>query len=85
MSVLAIKKGIRRIFSPVILSVVFSGCFFPAVVQAQPGPDITVDKEVLDLGVVYSGGSAEGTFTISNQGDSMLIIKEVRTSCGCTS
>ena len=48
------------------------------------GPVITFDKEQHDFGKMFSGETKSVTFQVSNAGDEKLVIKRVRTSCGCT-
>lgn len=52
-------------------------------VTAQP-TTIKAERDSLDLGIVKYGEKKHAVFKIENRGDSPLIIKDVRTSCGCT-
>lgn len=51
---------------------------------AAAGPRAQFDKEIHDFGKVRSGSTVTEEFTLTNQGDAPLIIKELRSSCGCT-
>ena len=39
---------------------------------------------VIDLGVIQEGNSYERFLTLTNAGDGLLILEDVKTSCGCT-
>jgi hypothetical protein len=49
-------------------------------------PVLSVDKADFNLGEIYQDDNnpAQHTFIITNTGDSTLVIKEVKASCGCT-
>lgn len=47
-------------------------------------PSIVFENPNHDFGTVYSGEKAEHLFKFENRGKSDLVIKQVRTSCGCT-
>ncbi len=47
-------------------------------------PVITFKEEKIDLGDVKQGPKVEGEFEFTNTGRSVLIIKAVKPSCGCT-
>ena len=47
-------------------------------------PKFSIDKMELDLGVMYSGTTKTGRYTIKNVGTEPLQIKYVQPSCGCT-
>jgi hypothetical protein len=42
------------------------------------------EKETIDYGKVNKGSNGERTFVFTNVGDAPLIIKNVRSTCGCT-
>lgn len=48
------------------------------------GPMLRLDKETHDYGKVRAGDTVSEEFTLTNQGDAPLIIRELRSSCGCT-
>jgi len=51
---------------------------------AKYGPIIQFAREHLDLGVVNQGEIPRGQFSLQNIGDETLIIKGIKSSCGCT-
>ncbi len=65
---------------------------FSMAAMAQPdlkpvggtGPMISVDKEVLDYGIIAQNANGERSFVITNTGDQPLIITQCQGSCGCT-
>ena len=48
------------------------------------GPKIKFEENSLDFGRVKQGKILTHVFIFNNTGDAPLIIKRVRTSCGCT-
>ena len=54
------------------------------VTAAAAAPEMAVDQPAFDFGAIYQGKKVEHIFTLRNSGDSPLIIKSVRPSCGCT-
>jgi hypothetical protein len=71
---------IRRIESLLLLLLI--GLPF-SIISA---PVVSVDKVDYNLGEIYQdeNNPAQHTFIITNTGDSTLVIKEVKSSCGCT-
>jgi len=58
---------------------------FGAGVYAQKGPQIEFKTEVIDYGTVKKGeDNGIRVFEFTNTGDEPLIIKDVKSSCGCT-
>lgn len=53
-------------------------------VSAQTGPTLVVEEKIIDLGEVPKGAVEDVVFSLKNTGDSTLIIKSVRPTCGCT-
>ncbi|MCS7185057.1 MAG: DUF1573 domain-containing protein, partial [bacterium] len=47
-------------------------------------PRITFESDVYDFGSVKSGEVATGFFVVINKGTQDLVIKNLRTDCGCT-
>lgn len=58
--------------------------FLLAIGMAEAKPLMTLSTEKVDLGTVFYGGQADGTFLITNEGDSVLTIESLKPSCGCT-
>jgi len=48
------------------------------------GPKISFNYEVKDFGKVHSGEKLTERFRLTNVGDDVLIVREVRADCGCT-
>lgn len=56
-----------------------------AASYAQTGPKIEFKTDVVDYGTVYKGeDSGIREFEFTNTGDEPLIIKKVKSTCGCT-
>ena len=54
-------------------------------VKAQSGAKIEFKEETINYGDVYKGiDSGKRTFEFTNTGDKPLIIKDAKSSCGCT-
>lgn len=55
-----------------------------SILFAATGPKIKFDKESWNFGKAEHGKVLTHVFKFNNEGDSPLIIKKIRTSCGCT-
>ncbi len=55
----------------------------PAVSAGESGPRIRFAETVYDFGKVVSGEVVHHDFAFTNSGDSLLVISEVRSTCGC--
>lgn len=56
-----------------------------AKVAFEDGGKVSVDQTSLDWGkIAFKGGFKEAFFTIKNDGDSVLRLKDIKTSCHCT-
>jgi Protein of unknown function (DUF1573) len=53
-------------------------------VEPVPQPKLSIEKPIQDLGKVLRGKKIEADFTIANEGDAPLKIKDAQPSCGCT-
>ncbi len=77
---MAIK--IHRIYPATILFVMVFGLIFNPVVIAEP--QLRPENEGnIDLGVTTEGQLKQGSFTITNTGDSTLIIEHYMVNCVC--
>lgn len=56
----------------------------PPAETAQQVPKLVVSEPHVDLGVVRQGGIYDFTYVVTNQGDSNLLIRRIRSTCGCT-
>lgn len=52
--------------------------------ELNNAPVIKFNEESFDFGDIKQGASVEHTFTVRNEGKRDLIIRDVKTSCGCT-
>jgi len=67
----------------IVLILVFMFAGFTA--KAQTGAKIEFKEETINYGEVYKGvDSGKRTFEFTNTGDMPLIIKDAKSSCGCT-
>lgn len=55
-----------------------------SLVMAQGSPKLVVDEKVIDLGEVSQGVVKDVEFELRNEGASLLTVKSVRPTCGCT-
>ena len=53
-------------------------------VLAQRGPTISFEAETIDYGEVAQGSDGTRIFKFTNTGDAPLVIKDAKSSCGCT-
>lgn len=51
---------------------------------ALAAPHAVVDRPIFDFGTIFQGKKINHVFVLKNNGDSMLTIGQVSTSCGCT-
>ncbi len=56
--------------------------FLAATALSQP--KLSLDKQEIDLGIVYRGAVKKASFTIKNIGNQPLKILQIVPSCGCT-
>ncbi|MEA3239421.1 MAG: DUF1573 domain-containing protein, partial [Candidatus Bipolaricaulota bacterium] len=68
----------KKIVVSIVLLVVLSG------VGVLAAPQITANESVYQFGTVLEGVVVTHTFVLTNNGDEMLAITSVHTSCGCT-
>ncbi len=62
------------------------GAQIPGASAAPPGPQpkIEIDNPLFDFGTALEGTTVHHTWKIKNTGNGRLIIRGVKTSCGCT-
>jgi hypothetical protein len=58
--------------------------FLPITIMGAEGPKLEVVDHDIDFGQVFQGEHFEHVFRFRNAGDEPLVIRRVRTSCGCT-
>jgi len=64
----------------IIIFVFYSAAILPQFL----GPKVSVQQLEFDFGDIGQDKLANHSFVISNSGDDVLIIKDVKASCGCT-
>ncbi len=77
------KQSITKKHMSVVLMMVFLVCSV-SLFFAGKGPSIKFEKDTIDFGKVKQGKVLTHIFKFRNEGDNTLLIKRVRTSCGCT-
>jgi hypothetical protein len=55
-----------------------------ALTAQEKNPMINFEKETIDYGDISKGSEGTRTFVFENTGTAPLLIKGVRSSCGCT-
>lgn len=65
----------------IIFSILFLSFY---QVYAQTGPEITFESETIDYGEVAQNSDGSRVFKFTNTGDAPLVIKNAKSSCGCT-
>lgn len=55
-----------------------------ASAQAQKAAKMEFKSETFDYGEIQKGSDGIGYFEFTNTGDAPLVIKDVKSSCGCT-
>lgn len=64
------------------LAAVLLALALPAVSKAEP--QATVEPKTIELGEIEEGGQYERYLELTNTGDGVLTLEDVKTSCGCT-
>jgi hypothetical protein len=67
----------------IILFLSFFMIFCLGALFAQEGPKVKFQEEKWDFGKLKEGQVKSHVFIFNNNGDASLVIKRVRTSCGC--
>lgn len=52
--------------------------------QTEGSPTLVVASKIMDAGTVSQGTTVDAVFDLVNEGDTKLVIKAVRPTCGCT-
>lgn len=73
------RKGIA-----VLAGIMTSLLFFTNCGKKIQGPAIRFNKTTFDFGEAAEGKEVEHSFTFKNPGTEILVIKNVRATCGCT-
>ncbi len=56
----------------------------PAANAPVAGPRLAADATLLDLGEIVNGVVVERDVAVRNDGNALLVVEEVLTTCGCT-
>ncbi|MFZ2895494.1 MAG: DUF1573 domain-containing protein [Saprospiraceae bacterium] len=80
------------IISAVIVSIFYSGVFAAGIVKHKKieinnlldEPKIVFEEQTYNFGKIYIGEIVEHGFKFKNQGSAELLVKNVKSSCGCT-
>jgi hypothetical protein len=72
------KKGMILIFSFFLVTGIGAD-----LLRAQEGPKVKFEEETYDFGNIKEGEVKSHVFVFQNTGDAPLLVKNVRTSCGC--
>ena len=72
-----VKKLTQFLFLPLFVTLILG------VLSAQEGPKVTFNEKTWNFGKVKEGQIKTYVFVFTNTGDAPLLIKRVRTSCGC--
>ncbi len=68
-------------------TMVFLACSLLAVPRSAAQtdqPDIKFEQKTYDFGIIQRGDKVSHTFNFKNEGQALLKIKKIKTSCGCT-
>jgi Protein of unknown function (DUF1573)/Cytochrome C oxidase, cbb3-type, subunit III len=88
MHMLPKSRSILSISQAIFLAVAAPFLFFFDTASAQTpfvvSPHIKFNAESYDFGVVEEGVEIQHSFTITNTGNALLVIKDVTSTCGCT-
>ena len=82
--------ALRRTWLPPLLGLAAAAVVCAAEPTAVPpgakpaGPQLTISDRIFDFGTVQQGQVASHTFRLTNTGNAVLEIQDVRPSCGCT-
>jgi len=52
--------------------------------QTEGSPTLVVASKIMDAGTVSQGTTVDAVFDLVNEGDTKLVVKAVRPTCGCT-
>ncbi len=79
-------EGITRIKMLVFLLILICGILHAGDEDSlsAPPPDIRFEEGVFDFGIVLKGEKVTHIFKFKNEGEGLLRIEKVRSTCGCT-
>jgi len=70
----------KRLFFVTVITILVSGLSLPLAAQAK----IKFESTEVDFGEIESGKVVDVEYKFENAGDSLLVIKNIAASCGCT-
>lgn len=75
-----------RVQCRIVFTIILSAAAFglPFSTQAKTGPSIAFNEDAWNFGKVKADSVLSHSFSFTNRGDEILVIKQVRASCGCT-
>tara|TARA_X000000950_G_C13827948_1_gene624834 strand:+ start:31 stop:435 length:405 start_codon:yes stop_codon:yes gene_type:complete len=62
----------------------FTVLFIGVLSLSTSAQEFKFEKEMINYGKINKGSNGERTFVFTNVGDKPLIIKDIKSSCGCT-
>lgn len=74
--------SVPKAWRPAALAAAAALFAFPAASKAEP--TASVEPKTIDLGEIEEGGQYERYLELTNAGDGVLMLEDVKTSCGCT-
>lgn len=66
------------------MKAIFTILFFGLISFSTSGQVFNFESETIDYGKINKGAEGVRTFVFTNIGDKPLVIKNVKSSCGCT-
>ncbi|MBZ0270211.1 DUF1573 domain-containing protein [bacterium] len=77
-------RAVSRAAKAATSAAALAALFGLAAGGAMAAPSIRVNPPQIELGQIESGMTYERTVEVTNAGDGILVITDVKTSCGCT-
>ena len=68
----------------IVIFLILFAFLFPGLTHANTNKGLAFDHTVYDCGRIYLGDPVRGVFHYTNKTDRKLLIKSVKTGCGCT-
>jgi hypothetical protein len=78
------RNWLGLLFLIAVLGIAFYGYRQAVPPKSGQQPVLTLSEAAFDFGKVKYGQVLEHTFTVKNEGESILKIDRIATSCGCT-
>lgn len=66
------------------MKTIFTLLFIGFIAFSVTAQEFKFENETIDYGKINQGSNGEKTFVFTNIGDEPLVIKNVKSSCGCT-